>query len=47
METEKLTIANLSCDGCVNTITKKLTGIVGVEKVGFDLETNIVSVNQN
>jgi copper chaperone CopZ len=47
METENITIANLSCDGCVNTIIKKLTGIIGVEKVGVDLETNIVSVNQN
>jgi len=47
MKTEKITIANLSCGGCVNTITKKLTAITGVEKVGVDLETNIVSVNHN
>lgn len=47
METENITIANLSCGGCVNTITKKLTAITGVEKVGVDLETNIVSVNHN
>jgi len=47
MKTEKITIANLSCGGCVNTITKKLTAITGVEKVGVDLETNLVSVNHN
>ena len=47
METENITIANLSCGGCVNTITKKLAAITGVEKVGVDLETNIVSVNHN
>lgn len=47
MKTEKITIANLSCGGCVNAITKKLTAITGVEKVGVDLETNLVSVNHN
>lgn len=45
MKTEKITIANLSCGGCVKTITKKLTAIDGVENVTVDLETNIVSVN--
>ena len=47
MKTENITIANLSCGGCVNTITKKLTAITGVEKVEVDLETNNVSVNHN
>ena len=47
MQTEKIIIANLSCGGCVNTITKKLTAIAGVEKVNVDLETNNVSVNHN
>lgn len=47
METESIAIANLSCGGCVKTITKKLTSITGVEKVGVDLETNIVSVKHN
>ena len=47
MKTENITIANLSCGGCVNTITKKLTTITGVEKVEVDLETNNVSVNHN
>ena len=47
MKTENITIANLSCGGCVNTITKKLTAITGVEKVDVDLETNNVSVSHN
>lgn len=47
MKTESITISNLSCSGCVNTITKKLTAISGVEKVAVDLETNSVSVNHN
>lgn len=47
MQTEKITIANLSCGGCVNTITKKLTSIEGVKKVEVDLETNNVLVSHN
>jgi copper chaperone len=47
MKTESIAIANLSCGGYVNTITKKLTSITGVEKVGVDLETNSVSVKHN
>jgi copper chaperone len=47
MKTENITVANLSCGGCVNTITKKITSIAGVAKVEVDLETNIVSVNHN
>jgi copper chaperone len=45
MKTENITIANLSCGGCVKTITKKLKGISGVETVAVDLEKNIVSIN--
>ena len=47
MKTENITIANLSCGGCVKTITKKLTEISGVEQVKVDFETNIVSVNHS
>ena len=47
MKIENITFANLSCSGCVNTITKKLTSITGVEKVEVDLFKNIVSVNHN
>jgi copper chaperone len=45
MKTENITVANLSCSGCVNTITKKLNSITGVEKVEVDLDSNTVSVN--
>lgn len=45
MKTSNITIANLSCGGCVKTITKKLTEINGVENVQVDLETNVVSAN--
>ena len=44
MKTEQIVIANLSCDGCVNTITKKLKAISGVETVEVDLNTNQVNI---
>ena len=44
MKTEEIIVANLSCSGCVNTITKNLKLIEGVENVTIDLETNIVRV---
>ncbi len=47
MTTEHIVIANLSCGGCINTITKKLSAMPGVEKVHVDLETNSVSVLHN
>lgn len=47
MKTENITISNLSCGGCVNTITKKLNTISGVEKVEVELKSNTVSVNHN
>jgi copper chaperone CopZ len=47
MQAENIVIANLSCGGCINTITKRLTAISGVENVEIDLETSIVSINHN
>ncbi len=47
MRSETITIANLSCGGCVNTITKRLTSIHGVETVEVDLETNNVLVTHS
>lgn len=47
MKTEHIIIANLSCDGCIKSITKKLTSIDGVNDVEVDLETNNVIVNHD
>lgn len=47
MNTENITVANLSCGGCVNTITKKLTAIEGVKKVEIDKEISLVSITHN
>lgn len=45
MRSENIIIANLSCHGCVNTITKKLKEIKGVNDVKVDLETNEVVID--
>ncbi|MEN8928594.1 MAG: heavy metal-associated domain-containing protein [Flavobacteriales bacterium] len=47
MKIESIAIANLSCGGCVNTITKKLTKLSGVENVKVDLESSVVEVEIN
>jgi len=47
MKTTKIKIMNLSCKGCVNTITKNLSAIDGVEKVNVELATNVVSISHN
>ncbi|MDP2176163.1 MAG: heavy metal-associated domain-containing protein [Bacteroidota bacterium] len=44
MKTEAINILNLSCGGCVNTITKKLREIKGVENVDVNLDTQLVTV---
>ena len=44
MKTEEITIANLSCSGCVNTITKKLSEKNDVDSVLVELESSKVSV---
>jgi copper chaperone len=45
MKIESIVVANLSCSGCVNTITKKIAALTGVENVAVDLKKNIVAVN--
>jgi len=47
LKTENIEILNLSCGGCVNTITKKLKSIKGVETVAVDLETSMVDVQHS
>lgn len=45
MPKENIVIANLSCGGCVNTITKSLMATPGVEKVEVDLLTSSVTTH--
>lgn len=46
MQTD-IIIANLSCGGCVNTITKKISSLEGVDKVSVSLENNTVTTMHN
>ncbi len=46
MQTD-IIIANLSCGGCVNTITKRVGSLEGVTSVSVSLENNIVSTEHD
>ncbi|WP_274435987.1 heavy-metal-associated domain-containing protein [Alicyclobacillus sp. ALC3] len=35
--TETITVKGMTCDGCVNSVTKALKGVSGVEKADVDL----------
>jgi copper chaperone len=43
-ETKTFTVPNISCDGCVRTITNEVREIAGVTAVQGDVETKIVTV---
>lgn len=44
MKIENIVVANLSCEGCIYSISKSLNEIPGVDKVEVELATNTVSV---
>ena len=44
MVTESITIANLKCQGCENSIKKELLSIPGVENVSVNHESDSVTV---
>jgi copper chaperone len=44
METEKIVVANLKCDGCATTIRKELLKIKGVIVVEVEPENDTVEV---
>lgn len=46
METT-ITVSNMSCNGCVNTISKKIKNIDGVEAVDVNLAENTVNIIHN
>ncbi|MBK7233054.1 MAG: heavy-metal-associated domain-containing protein [Saprospiraceae bacterium] len=45
MNTHTLKIANLKCNGCASTITKKISELSGVENVKVDVENDEVTVD--
>lgn len=44
MLTEKITVANLKCDGCATTIKNKLLALSGVNKVDVIIADDLVVV---
>lgn len=38
METVELKVEGMDCQGCVQSVTRMLTGVAGVEKVDVSLE---------
>jgi len=44
MEVNEISVLNLKCGGCVNSVIKGLSAIDGVDKVEVDLDTSIISV---
>lgn len=44
MEVKEISVLNLKCGGCVNTVKKGLSTIDGVDKVEVDLDTSTILV---
>ena len=42
--TKTYKITGMKCQGCVNTVTKKLSAVKGVDKVQVDLENKQVTI---
>lgn len=45
MKNEKISIANLKCNGCATTVKKELQRINGVHSVEVDVENDAVSLS--
>ncbi|MDE0805064.1 MAG: cation transporter [Acidimicrobiales bacterium] len=44
MSTKTFTVAGMSCDHCVRSVTEAVRPIAGVASVGVDLESGVVTV---
>ena len=42
--TKRYKITGMKCQGCVNTVTEKLSAVKGVDKVQVDLENKQVTI---
>jgi len=38
MTTETMTVKGMTCGGCVNSVTKALNGVAGVQETNVDLD---------
>lgn len=47
MTTEKFHVPGISCNHCVNAVTKEVSALSGVQKVDVVLDTKIVTVAHN
>jgi copper chaperone len=45
--TKEFTVPGMSCQHCVNAVTKEVSGVQGVQNVRIDLGTKRVSVEAN
>jgi copper chaperone len=45
METIKLSISGMSCQGCVGSVTRVLRGVSGVERVDVQLQPGSATVS--
>ena len=44
METAEIRIGGMTCEGCVKSVTRMLSGVPGVEKVDVSLEQALARV---
>lgn len=47
MTTETFRVPEMSCQHCVNAITKEVSAVPGVQKVEITLDTKLVSVQHD
>ena len=40
-----LTVENIKCGGCANSITKKLSSVFGTSNINIDIDTGIVNID--
>lgn len=43
----QITVENIKCSGCANTISKKLTKIFNTDNISIDIEQGIVDIDIN
>lgn len=47
MTTTTIPVKGMTCGGCVNSVTKALNGVDGVENVDVSLESNQATITYN
>lgn len=47
MQTETIKVTGMTCGGCVNSVTRALNNVSGVQTVNVELSSGLVSVQYN